>query len=143
MALGFLLAEGVIDTPDPLAGIRALTPDSTTRSNLVEADLINWKFEAKDLQRNFFAASSYGIAEGHPRGSSLVTLPEILLKGVDLAGDRRKTRYSRLRKALKNGLVDADELKVQRQSKTEAVDPELSDVMKARMGARKSMRSRD
>ncbi len=29
--------------------------------------------------------------------SSLDTLPEILLRGVDLAGDRRRTRYSRLR----------------------------------------------
>lgn len=61
----------------------------------------------------------------------MITVPEILLKGVELAGDRRKTRYSRLRTAVKNGLVDADEPKVQRQSKTDAVDPELSDVMRA------------
>jgi hypothetical protein len=39
---------------------------------------------------------------------------------VELAGDRRKTRYSRLRKAVENGLVNADALKVRRQPKTEA-----------------------
>jgi hypothetical protein len=58
------------------------------------------------------------------RSGSLVTLPEILLKGVELAADRRKTRYSRLRKAVENGLVDANALKVKRRVSqlTEAVD---------------------
>ena len=73
-------------------------------------------------------------------GSPLHSLTEILLRGVELAADRRKTRYSRQRTAVKNGLVDADELKVQRQSKPEAVDPPLSDAMIARMS--RSMRSR-
>jgi hypothetical protein len=70
-------------------------------------------------------------------------LPEILMRGVELAQDRRKTRYSRLRAAVENRLLTADALKVQRQPKTEAVDPELSDVMKARMSGRKSRRSWD
>ena len=61
LAAGFLLTEGIIDRPDQLAGIRAAMPDSTTKSNLVEADLVNCEFEPKDLQRNFFAASSCGI----------------------------------------------------------------------------------
>jgi hypothetical protein len=72
-----------------------------------------------------------------------MTLPEILLKGVELAGDRRKTRYTRLSTAVKYGLVVADELKVQGQRKTDAVDPELSDVMKGRIGVGSSMRTLD
>jgi hypothetical protein len=67
--------------------------------------------------------------------STLSTLPEILLHGVELAGDRRRTRYSRLRKAVKDGLVAPDALKVRRH-KTEAVDPELSDELVARLSRR-------
>jgi hypothetical protein len=78
-----------------------------------------------------------------PLGCSPLTLPEILLKGVELAGDRRKTGYSRLRKAVENGLVEADALKMRMHPKTEAVDPELSDVMKARMGSGSSIRRRN
>lgn len=40
----------------------------------------------------------------------MIPVPEILLKGVELAGDRRKTRYSRLRKVVETGLVDPDAL---------------------------------
>ena len=78
--------------------------------------------------------------------SSLDTLPEILLRGVELAGDRRRTRYSRLRKAVAEGLAPPDALKVKRKPKDErheAVDPVLSDEMRDRMGAAKAMRSRD
>jgi hypothetical protein len=46
------------------------------------------------------------------RSSSMITVPEILLKSVELAGDRWKTRYSRLRKAIEGGLARPDELKV-------------------------------
>jgi hypothetical protein len=67
-------------------------------------------------------------------------LTEILLRGVELAQDLRKTRYTRLRAAAENGLPDAVALKVQPEN--EAVDPDLSDAMKARMGAR-SRRSWD
>jgi hypothetical protein len=48
------------------------------------------------------------------------------MMGIELAGDRRRTRYSRLRKAVENGLADADAQKVRRLPKaeeTEHVDP--------------------
>jgi hypothetical protein len=47
-----------------------------------------------------------------------------------------------LRKAIDGVLASPEELKVNRQPKTDAVDPELTDAMKARMGAR-SRRSRN
>ena len=62
-------------------------------------------------------------------------LTEILMRGVELAQDRRKTRYSRLRNAAGNGLVDADDLKVRlspQLAETEAVDPVLDRIAKAR-----------
>jgi hypothetical protein len=46
--------------------------------------------------------------------------------------DRRKTRYVRLRKAIANGLADPDELKRSR-PRTEAVDPQLDEVVKRLM----------
>ena len=57
---------------------------------------------------------------------------EILLKGVKLAADRRKTRY----KPVENGLLDADALKVRRKVETEAVDPALGDELAARLARR-------
>ena len=63
-------------------------------------------------------------------------LTEILLRGVELAQDRRKTRYSRRRTAVENGLLPADALKVRRAPKveeTEAVDPALGDELVARL----------
>lgn len=66
------------------------------------------------------------------RGSSLVSLPEILLKGLELAGDRRNARYVRLRKAIDGGLARPDELKG-KQPVTEAVDPQLDEVVKRLM----------
>jgi hypothetical protein len=67
-------------------------------------------------------------------------LTEILLRGVELAQDRRKTRYSRLGAAMENGLADADALKVQHSPKvweTEAVDPALGDELVARLARRR------
>ena len=61
LAAGFLLTEGIIESRDQLAGIRAATPDSTAKSNVIEVQLKDCEFEPKDLQRNFFAASSCGI----------------------------------------------------------------------------------
>ena len=61
LAAGFLLTEGIIDTPDQLIGIRAAAPDSAGKSNVVEVQLKNTQFKAENLQRNFFAASSCGI----------------------------------------------------------------------------------
>jgi FdhD protein len=62
LAAGFLLTEGIIDTPDQLAGIRAAPPDSAAKSNVVEVRLKNTQFiTAENLQRNFFSTSSCGI----------------------------------------------------------------------------------
>jgi len=62
-------------------------------------------------------------------------LPEILLKGVELAQDRRKTRYSRLREAIDAGLGSPEERKPKRKPSepTEAVDPELDEVARRLM----------
>lgn len=61
LAAGFLLTEGIIESRDQLAGIRAVMTDGTVKSNLVEVQLQNSQFESEELQRNFFAASSCGI----------------------------------------------------------------------------------
>jgi hypothetical protein len=61
------------------------------------------------------------------------------MKGVELAQDRRKTRYLRLRTAVENGLMDARALKARRAPKveeTEAVDPALGDELVARLARR-------
>ena len=65
-------------------------------------------------------------------------LTEILMKGVELAQDRRKTRYSRLRTAVENGLLPADALRVKRSRvDAEAVDPVLGDELVARLARRR------
>jgi hypothetical protein len=69
----------------------------------------------------------------------LESLTEILMRGVELAG----MQYQKPRKAAKNRWVAPDALNEQRQRETEAVDPEISDAMKARMSAVGSMRSLD
>jgi hypothetical protein len=62
------------------------------------------------------------------------------MKGVELAQDRRKTRYSRMHSAVENGLLPPDTLKVRRTPKveeTEAVDPVLGDELTARLSQRR------
>jgi FdhD protein len=61
LTAGFLLTEGIIESPDQIASLRAATPENGTKSNVVEVELKDTSFEAGDLQRNFFAASSCGI----------------------------------------------------------------------------------
>lgn len=61
LAAGFLLTEGIIESHDQLAEIRAVAPDSAARSNLVEVRLKKIQFTAENLQRNFFATSSCGV----------------------------------------------------------------------------------
>ena len=60
LAAGFLLTEGIIESRDQLAEIRAVAPDSAAKSNIVEVQLTR-QFSTENLQRNFFAASSCGI----------------------------------------------------------------------------------
>jgi len=61
LAAGFLLTEGIIEVPEQIAGLRAVTPENGLKSNVVEVELKDTEFETEDLRRNFFAASSCGI----------------------------------------------------------------------------------
>jgi FdhD protein len=61
LAAGFLLTEGIIQSPEQIANLRAISPEHETKSNIVEVDLKDSDFDAANLQRNFFAASSCGI----------------------------------------------------------------------------------
>ena len=61
LVAGFLLTEGIVESRDQLAEIHAPTSDSWPKGNVVEVQVKNSEFEPKDLQRNFFAASSCGI----------------------------------------------------------------------------------
>jgi len=61
LAAGFLLTEGIIESFDQIAGLRAKAPDNGLRSNVVEVELKDSEFDPEELQRNFYAASSCGI----------------------------------------------------------------------------------
>lgn len=61
LAAGFLLTEGIIQSLDQIADLRMLTPENGAKSNVVEVELKDTDFNAGDLQRNFFAASSCGV----------------------------------------------------------------------------------
>jgi FdhD protein len=61
LAAGFLLTEGIIQTTDQIADLRAVTLENGVKSNVVEVELKDTDFNPGDLQRNFFAASSCGI----------------------------------------------------------------------------------
>jgi FdhD protein len=61
LAAGFLLTEGIIDSADQIAGLRAMARENGLRSNVMEVELRDTDFESEDLRRNFFAASSCGI----------------------------------------------------------------------------------
>jgi FdhD protein len=61
LAAGFLLTEGIIESADQIGGMLEAKAAPSTQSNVVEVELRDSRFEAMDLQRNFFAASSCGI----------------------------------------------------------------------------------
>jgi FdhD protein len=61
LAAGFLLTEGIIESLDQIAGLRAKDPENGARSNVVEVELSDAEFDPAELQRNFYAASSCGI----------------------------------------------------------------------------------
>jgi FdhD protein len=61
LAAGFLLTEGIIESPEQIAGMRQVAPENGTNSNVVTVELKDVSFDRDDLQRNFFAASSCGI----------------------------------------------------------------------------------
>jgi len=61
LAAGFLLTEGIIESPDQIADLRIKPPENGMKSNVIEVELKDTDFECGTLQRNFFAASSCGI----------------------------------------------------------------------------------
>lgn len=61
LAAGFLLTEGIIESPEQIASLRITPPDNSAKSNVVEVELQDTDFDIANLQRNFFAASSCGI----------------------------------------------------------------------------------
>ncbi len=61
LTAGFLLTEGIIESGDQLGAMRGKDAGPASKGNVVEAELKDRAFEAADLQRNFFAASSCGI----------------------------------------------------------------------------------
>jgi FdhD protein len=61
LAAGFLWTEGIVESVDQIAEIRAVHAEGSVRSNVVQVELQNTSFDASGLQRNFFAASSCGI----------------------------------------------------------------------------------
>jgi FdhD protein len=61
LAAGFLLTEGIVESGEQIAGMRAVTPENGSKSNTIEVDLTGSSFDPQQLKRNFFAASSCGI----------------------------------------------------------------------------------
>jgi FdhD protein len=61
LAAGFLFTEGIIESREQIAVIRAAVADSMEKSNIVEAQLKDCDFEPKDLHRNFVATASCGV----------------------------------------------------------------------------------
>jgi len=61
LAAGLLLSEGIIESGDEIAAVRAADVAGGGKSNTADVELRTQSFEAAKLQRNFFAASSCGI----------------------------------------------------------------------------------
>ena len=61
LAAGFLLTEGIVEGAEQITEMHLTDPEPGAQSNVVEVELRESSFEAGDLQRNFFAASSCGI----------------------------------------------------------------------------------
>jgi FdhD protein len=61
LAAGFLLTEGIIESADEIAAMRGAGVETSAKSNTVDVELRTRNFEAAELQRNFFTASSCGI----------------------------------------------------------------------------------
>lgn len=61
LAAGFLLTEGIIDSPDQLLSIRAGAAEHNRKGNVAEAEVQGVQIGTANLTRNFFAASSCGI----------------------------------------------------------------------------------
>ena len=91
LAAGFLLTEGIIQSLDQIADLRAATPENGMKNNVVEVELKGTDFNVTDMQRNFFAASSCSICGKasinairtrglQPPDQSFRVAPEVLCK---------------------------------------------------------------
>ena len=61
LAAGFLLSEGIVDSPDQIASIMPYITSASGKQNGVEVEICGDDYDPALLQRNFFAASSCGI----------------------------------------------------------------------------------
>ena len=61
LAAGFLLTEGILSSSEELLAIRALSNESTGKSNVVEVQIAGKEYDPEQMRRNFFAASSCGL----------------------------------------------------------------------------------
>lgn len=61
LAAGFLLTEGIVEKREEIVELRTVTLNGTSKSNIVEIELLDTQFGAEMAQRNFFTASSCGV----------------------------------------------------------------------------------
>jgi FdhD protein len=61
LAAGFLLTEGILSSSEELLAIRAVSNESTGKSNVVEVQIAGKEYDPEQMRRNFFAASSCGL----------------------------------------------------------------------------------
>ena len=61
LAAGFLITEGIIERASQIVALRPYATTASSKNNGVEAELRDYEFDATQMQRNFFAASSCGI----------------------------------------------------------------------------------
>lgn len=61
LAVGFLLTEGIVESASQIVALRSYITSAAGKSNGVEVELQDCEFDAAQMQRNFFAASSCGI----------------------------------------------------------------------------------
>src|SRR5271163_2925620 len=54
LAAGFLFTEGVIDRPEQIVDVQAITDKDTGKSNMVDVEATGVEHEPARMQRNFF-----------------------------------------------------------------------------------------
>ena len=61
LTAGFLLTEGIVDAASQISDLRSYVTGASGKRNGVAVELRDCAFDAAQIQRNFFAASSCGI----------------------------------------------------------------------------------
>jgi FdhD protein len=61
LAAGFLFTEGIVDHPEQIVDVQAITDKDTGKSNVVDVRTTGAEYDPATMQRNFFAASSCGV----------------------------------------------------------------------------------